>query len=229
MTESLLGIGIYSVPEAARLTRIPADSIRRWLWGYRSRSKSGATSERRPLWTSQVPTIDDARALGFRDLVEIQFVSHFKERGISLQSIRKTIGRATELVESSYPLSSTKFKTDGKRILAEILDEHERKLVFDLYSGQYLLQFMHDHLYDALEYSAFEELLRWWPLGRARRVLVDPHRSFGQPISPEGVPTSVLAGALRAERSLEDVAYWYKVDPASVRDADDYERALRAA
>lgn len=229
MAESLLGVGIYTVPEAAQLTKIPADSIKRWLWGYRSRSKNGLVSVRSPLWNPQIPVIDHSRALGFRDLVEIQFVAHFKKSGISLQSIRKTIGRATEMVEQSYPLSSTKFKTDGKRILADVLDEQERRLVFDLYTGQLLLSFMWDRLYDALEYSEYDELLRWWPLGKNRRVLIDPRRSFGRPITPEGVPTFVLAGSLGAEKSIENVAHWYKVNPDSVRYADEYERALRAA
>jgi DNA-binding transcriptional MerR regulator/uncharacterized protein (DUF433 family) len=222
-------VGIYTVPEASRLTGIPADSIRRWLWGYRSRSKRGTVSNRDPLWVPQIPTIDNSRALGFRDLIEIQFVAHFKERGISLQSIRKTIGAATQLVEQTYPLSSIKFKTDGRRILADVLDEQERRAVFDLSTGQYLLSFIWDHLYEALEYSEYEDLLRWWPLGKSRRVLVDPRRNFGQPICPEGVPTFVLAGALGAEKAVESVAYWYKVEPDSVRDAEEYERALRAA
>ena len=182
-----------------------------------------------PLWTSQISTIENSRALGFRDLIEIKFVDHFRRRGISLQSIRRTIDRATQLLEQTYPLSAVRFKSLGKKIFAEVLEEHERKLVFDLYTGQLLLSFMWDKLYDALEYSEFDELIRWFPLGKDRRVVVDPRRSFGRPISLEGVPTAILASALEAEKSAESVAYWYKVAPESVRDADDYERASRAA
>jgi uncharacterized protein (DUF433 family) len=65
---------------------------------------------------------------------------------------------------------------------------------------------MWDKLYDALDYSEYDELLRWFPLGKNRRVVVDPGRSFGRPISLEGVPTAVLASALKAEKSAEDVA-----------------------
>jgi DNA-binding transcriptional MerR regulator/uncharacterized protein (DUF433 family) len=227
--ERLLGIGIYTIPEAVRLTGVSAASIRRWLWGYRHKTSGGPMTRHEPLWTSQIPTIEDSRALGFRDLIEIKFVDHFRRHGISLQSIRKTIDRATELLEQSYPLSAVRFKSLGKSIFAEVLEENERKLVFDLYTGQLLLSFMWDRLYDALEYSEFDELIRWFPLGKNRRVVVDPRRSFGRPISLEGVPTAILASALRAEKSVESVAYWYKVAPDSVRDADDYERASRAA
>jgi uncharacterized protein (DUF433 family) len=226
---NLLGVGIYSLPEASRLTGVPSDWIRRWLWGYRFKARDGSESRSQPLWHSQIPVIDNSRALGFRDLIEVQFVDHFKKSGISLQSIRKTIGHATQLLEDSYPLSSVRFKTDGRRILAEVLGEDEKRLVFDLYTGQYLLSFIYDRLFDALEYSAFEELLRWWPLGKDRRVLVDPQRSFGQPITPEGVPTYVLANACGSNRSVESVASWYDVATESVRDAVEFERRPMAA
>jgi uncharacterized protein (DUF433 family) len=205
------------------------DSIRRWLWGYRRRSADGAPAHSAPLWTPQIPVIDNSKALGFRDLIEIQFVDHFRKTGLSLRSIRGIIGAATELVEASYPLSTVKFKTDGKRVLAEVLEDQDRRLVFDLRTGQLLFSFYWDKLYDALEYSAYDELLRWWPLGKDRRVLVDPKRNFGQPITPEGVPTLVLMNAFRAEGLIESVASWYKVEPESVRDAVDFEHHLQAA
>jgi uncharacterized protein (DUF433 family) len=228
MDKTLLGVGIYTIPEAARLTGASGELIRRLLWGYQHKYKGGLTYHE-PLWTPQIPIVDDTRALGFRDLIEIKFVAHFRQRGISLQSIRKTIDRATELLEQSYPLSSVRFKSRGKSIFAEILEENEKKLVFDLYTGQLLLTFMWNKLYDALDYSEFDQLIRWFPLGKKRRVVVDPGRSFGRPISLEGVPTAILASALQAEKSAEDVAYWYKVDPDSVRDADEYERTLLRA
>ena len=226
---SLLGVGIYSIPEASRLTGVPADAIRRWLWGYKRRTADGTPVHSAPLWSPQIPVIDHSKALGFRDLIEIRFVDHFKKNSLSLRSIRGIIGAATDLVEASYPLSTVKFKTDGKRVLAEVLEGEERRLVFDLRTGQLLFSFYWDKLYDALEYSAYDELLRWWPLGKARRVLVDPKRNFGQPISPEGVPTHVLASAFRAEGSIESVVSWYKVEPESVRDAVDFEQRLQAA
>lgn len=227
--DSLLGVGIYSIPEASRLTGVSADAIRRWLWGSRRRAADGTPVHSAPLWSPQIPVIDHSKALGFRDLIEIRFVDHFKKNGLSLRSIRGIIGAATELVEASYPLSTVRFKTDGKRVLAEVLEAEERRLVFDLRTGQLHFSFYWDKLYDALEYSAYDELLRWWPLGKDRRVLVDPKRNFGQPISPEGVPTHVLANAFRAEGTVESVVSWYKVEPESVRDAVDFELRLQAA
>src|SRR3954453_6497462 len=95
---NLLGVGIYSVKEAAHISRVPADYIRRWLWGYKYIAK-GQKHVSDPLWTPLPPVVDDAKALTFRDLIEIQFVYKFRQEGISLQSIRRTIGTATKLLE----------------------------------------------------------------------------------------------------------------------------------
>jgi uncharacterized protein (DUF433 family) len=91
------------------------------------------------------------------------------------------------------------------------------------------LEFVLDYLYDALEYSEFDDLVRWWPLGKERRVLVDPRRSFGHPIVQEGVPTAILARSYRAEGSAAAVARWFEVTEESVADALDFERSRAAA
>lgn len=226
---NLLGVGIYSVKEAARISRVPEPYIRRWLWGYKYVVK-GEVHHAAPLWQPQLPTLDEAKAITFRDLIEVQFVYRFRQQGLSLQSIRRTIGRATKLLEETYPLSSVKFKTDGRNILAEVLeDPGEKRLIFDLETGQYLLEFVFDLLYDGLEYSELDALLRWWPLGKNRRVVVDPKRSFGRPIVPEGVQTNILERSFRSLGSVRAVAQWYEVKEGSVQDALEFERRLAAA
>ena len=220
----LLGIGLYSVLEAARITRIPAEQIRRWLWGYRY-VVAGHRQQAEPLWQPELPTLGGTKALSFRDLIEIQFVHRFREEGLSLQFIRKTIGVATQLLNETYPLSSVRFKTDGRRIMAEVVEDNiaEKGHVFDLATGQYLLEFVLDYLYDALEYSKYDDLVRWWPLGKDRNVIVDPKRSFGRPIVKEGVPTGILAASVRAEGSVAAVARWFEISEDSVNDAVEFE------
>ncbi len=59
-----LGIGYYTVPEAARLIGMPARSINRWLGGYAYRS-GGKPRRMPPLWTPELPANDDGLELGF--------------------------------------------------------------------------------------------------------------------------------------------------------------------
>lgn len=71
---------------------------------------------------------------------------------------------------------------------------------------------------------------RWRPFGGKDSIVVDPARSFGQPVAARfGVPTIVLAEAVEAEGSVARVAAVYEVDQAVVRDAVRFHAELAAA
>jgi uncharacterized protein (DUF433 family) len=94
-------------------------------------------------------------------------------------------------------------------------------------SGQHSFEFILSGLYEGLAWDESGEVLTWHP--RSNRVVLDPKRSFGEPIvEDEGVPTDILASAYVAEQSVGAVAKWYEVDPQSVRDAVEFELSLAA-
>jgi uncharacterized protein (DUF433 family)/DNA-binding transcriptional MerR regulator len=213
-TGSVLGLGVYSVAEAARLTGISAGRIRRWLRGQR---RDAAVE---PL------------VLSFRDLLEVRFVDAFRKHGVSWKAIRVAAERAEEIVQDAHPFSTKRFKTDGSSIFADIVQKTGEESLLDLVKSQYELKSVVDpFLFEGLEFSdPGIEPVRWWPLGRNHRVVIDPERSFGQPIVvPESVPTAVLARAVQAEGSVEAVARWYLVDAQAVEDAVEFESRLATA
>lgn len=233
--------GVYTAGEAARLVNfatrelvessgrsVAGRDVRRWLLGYTFPRAGHGRGSSPPLWEPEIGQVDHDLLLSFKDLLELMFVAAFLRQGVSLQTIRRLIADAVDLVEDPHPLSSPGFRTDGRRILADALDSKERRLVFDLESGQQLLDLVFDRLPRGIEYEDLVRV-RWWPLGEESRVLLDPRRRFGRAIVPEGVPTSALADAYAAEGSTEEVAYWYEVSRESVRDAVRYENRLRAA
>ncbi len=232
---NLLGVGLYSVSQAARLASLSggvpfsAQVVGRWLWG--GPSQSGGDARRSiPLWDPHLPLLNGSRYLSFQDLIEVLFVAAFRRQGISLQSIRRILAQASALAEHPYPLSHVSFKTIGKTIVAQAIAEDTKELAFELESGQYLLDFMLDKLTSCLDYSEIQTAARWWPLGKERAVVLDPGRRFGRPIIEEAaVPTAALAGAFRAEGSIKVVAEWYGVSEGSVEDALEYEHRLQAA
>ena len=72
----LLNAGLYTVPEAARLTRISAGKIRRGIGGYDF--KSGGSVRHSPaVLDSDIKPLEDKLALSFRDRIEIRFVDDF--------------------------------------------------------------------------------------------------------------------------------------------------------
>jgi uncharacterized protein (DUF433 family) len=227
----IIGVGVYTVPEASRLTGVPRARIRRWLMGYefgRGETRRRSAS----VWRAQLSPIDRSVALGFLDLMEIRFVDAFLKAGLSLAAIRKAAKLATELVGSDHPFSTQKFRTDGKRIFAQ-LEHRERgdKTLYDLERKQFgIYDFIVPSLLESVEFDKDGQAARWRPDKAATpRIVIDPQRQFGQPIvDPGGVQTSVLADAFRAEGSIESVAHWFELPAEAVEQAVKFELKLAA-
>lgn len=226
---NLLGVGLYMVPEASRLVKIPEQRIRRWLNGYSYISK-GEKRIMPQLWDSQIGRIDDTLALGFLDLMEIRFVNRFVQHGVPLQTIRRALEAAKDIIGKRYPFSTRRFQTDGRTIFAEILHESGETHLLDLVKSQFAFaSVISPSLYSDMDFSKEDEALRWWPMGHKRKVVVDPGFAFGQPIvSESSIPTATLASAVDAEGSIEAVATWFGISKKAVKDAVSFEEMLAA-
>lgn len=227
--ESLVGIGLYSVPEASRLTRVSQPRIRHWVSGYRYR-RDGVVHHIAPVWKRQIDVVDHTLCLGFLDLMEVRFVEAFREQEISWPVIRLAAARARELLKTNHPFSMYRFRSDGRDIFAELVEETGEKTLLSLVRNQYAFEkVVSPSLYKSLEFSDEGAALRWYPLWPKQRVVVDPDRAFGRPIVSEpGVPTDILADAVRVEGDVQTVAKWFEVSREDVRAAVQFERALAA-
>lgn len=224
--DKLLGIGLYTPAEAQRLLKIPAARITRWLRGH---TANGVHYD--PLWVSQVDLGDGKTYLGFRDLMELKTAHAFMEEGVSAIMIRRAIEEARKVIDDEHPLSTTAFKTDGRSIFFEIADatgENDPKLL-DLFKKQFVFKKIIETSLRGVDFEGISPA-RWWPLSRDQKVVVDPQRSFGQPIEAQsGVPTAALAAAADAEGSIEQAAAIWRVPPSAIRRAIEFEGTLKAA
>ena len=215
MDAALIGVGLYTPAQAARLTGIDAGKIARWLKGHETR---GIRYE--PLWQPQIDLADGHVYLGFRDLMEARVVDAFIRHGIAAQSVRRAIGIAREQLGVDHPLSTRRFRTDGRTIFLEILNEDGTSSLIDLLRSQYAFRQIIEPSLKNVEFDSAGAPARWWPLGRDARIVVDPAKSFGRPIeTASGVPAELLANAVQAEGSAEAAARAWEVPVASVRRA----------
>jgi uncharacterized protein (DUF433 family) len=230
MTDSahrLLGAGIYTISEASRLTRVSTQRIRRWLLGYHFRY-AGALHESPAVVAPELPLLDGTLALSFLDLQEVRFVDAFLSRGVSWKTLRITSERGQDLVHHSHPFSSGRFWTDGRNLLLEIAEQAHDSALLDVARNQLELRRIVQPFLLRLDFAK-DQAIRWWPMGRKKHIVVDPLRSFGQPIvSKEGVPTAVLARAFHVEQSIASVARWFEVSRRAVKQATEFESKLAA-
>jgi uncharacterized protein (DUF433 family) len=232
-----LGRGAYSAVESLRLLnfnrpglpaarRVSRNTIARWLRGYSYGEDGSHHSE--ALWKPDYHNDDDQIELSFRDLIELRFVKTFRDLGVGLTTIRDCYRRAVDEIQDDRPFSTQRFRTDGKTIFLEITEKDHDGRMIDLKKRQQVFRaFIEPSLRD-LEFDA-SSVARWYPLGmRHRSVLVDPTRSFGRPIVRRGVPTEILADAVKLEGSIDAVASLYEVPKAEVRSAIAFEQRLAA-
>lgn len=225
--QEFLGLGFYSVADAARLLRIPALNIRRWLAGY-SYSKAGQSHHMAALWTPDLPRADGHIELSFRDLIELRFVKAFVGAGVGLLAIRNCLDYAREVVGSDRPFSTSRFRTDGRTIFLESAGDDQARLL-DLKRHQFAFKNMVERTFKDLDLE-HDEVARWRPFHGKMSIVVDPERSFGQPIAAKtGVPTIALADSVEAEGSIERTASIFDIPVSVVRDAVRFEQELRAA
>jgi uncharacterized protein (DUF433 family) len=220
---SLIGIGLYTPAEAARLIHVRSQRLHRWLNGH---SVGGREYER--LWSSQIDLGDDGTFLGFLDLVQARVAVAFIDAGLSPQKVRRAIILGREILKSDYPFASAQFRTDGRTVILQVLIPGEDDTLIDLFQSQYLIKKVVEPSLKGLEFDK-DLAVRWWPEGTGGGIVLDPKRQLGQPIDADtGVPTAVLAAAAKAEGSIEKAARAYRVPPASVRRAVQFEKKLAA-
>ncbi len=231
---SLVGTGLYSTYEAARLARVDLRSVRRWLHGGSRKTKNGLCMTP-PLWSLQYADdeeVDVRRVLGFKDLMELRVVARLVQQGVALRTVRAAIEMAREQI-GPYPLQSRRFLSDGKRIFMDtvgiggqpsrLLDVQARQLVLD--------SVIRPSLFDGVEFDAGGNSLRWFPVPNARVIVLDPARCFGKPIlARTNVETDTLFLSHRAEGGDTDfVSRIWRVTREEVMAAVAFEEGLAAA
>lgn len=224
---TLLRTGIYSIPEASRLTHVSTWRMRRWLRGYEFKVKTGRHSSP-PVWEGQLEPIDHTVALGFLDLIEIRCVDALIQAGVSWATLRTAHEHAKKMVGSTHPFCTNRFATDGQTVFLRMHEKCKEVIVWDMKDIQRVFDTIIEPFLKNMEFSE-GEAVRWWPMGHDHQVVLDPRRSFGSPIVVEhGVPTIVLAAAFRTEQDPRIVAEWFDVSLHEVQDAIDFEAKLVA-
>ena len=152
----------------------------------------------------------------------------FRDLGIGLPTIRDCYRRAVEEVRDDRPFSTQRFRTDGKTIFLDITEKDHDGRMIDLKRRQQVFRTVIEPSLRDLEFDA-STVSRWYPLGmRQRSIVVDPSRSFGRPIVRQGVPTEILAEAVKINSSIAAVARLYEVPKAEIRSAIEFEEQLAA-
>jgi uncharacterized protein (DUF433 family) len=200
-------IGLYSLPEAGRLARLPVTTLRNWVGGYRYPAH-GRIVEAPPVLH---PLGDGEPSLSFVNLAEAVALAGFRQAGVSMQRVRKGLDYVSRAMETEHPLASQRILTDGVDLFWEYQESQpdELHLVNVTRQGQKVfpetvMRYLHE-----MEWAPDLFVTRWWPGSHGANrglVVVDPRRAFGAPvIAGTGIRTEDVFQRFRGGESITDL------------------------
>jgi hypothetical protein len=224
-----IGVGVYSVAEAAFYARVSTQTMNRWVFG---------DSRGDPVIERQLSTPSE-KAVTFLDFIQTLAVREIRNRHrLSLQKIRQGVDAARERYSIEYPLacnhsiylfSDQRGEGHGEIVIrlpsekvgvAEQCVQLTGKAKGNLMIIQVVEMFLKNIQFDpktglASEYSPLSD--------EGASITLNPHRRFGEPIvNPGGYTAETLWHATNTEGGIEAAAEAYGVSADEVRLANKY-------
>ena len=156
----LLGSGIFTVPQAAELVQASPAVVRLWVTGRKGRQA--------PVIDNELGIVDGKVVVSFTNLMELRFIAKFHNAGVRLNEIRKIMDEAKQLLEHPHPTATRLvFRTDGKKIMAEIGRRHGIDFLYDLRSRNYEMPtIVMPSLKDDVIFDKNDDIVAWYPRKR---------------------------------------------------------------
>jgi uncharacterized protein (DUF433 family) len=179
-----LGIGLYTIPDVANILNLDRTLVRRWLheyWGsqFRLKGKSFAS------WGK-----GREKAVHFFTLIEFYVFYQLRKLGVSAQNIAKSHEIISDDLKTAFPFANLRILTDGKKIFytvnGDIIINADK-------SKQINITAIIEAFCHKIDFGEDLTALRYWPLGKAKNIVVDPHHQLGQPTVKD---TNILAQTL---------------------------------
>lgn len=233
----VVGLGLYPLPEAARLAQLDTRTVRRWAEGYKY-TRGGETHTSPGVTPLALSKSGGHVDLTFAELLTLRLVRAFRGVGLGLPTIKRVAAKAAQDFGSPSPLTSRRFRTDGRKIFVELRKEtpandepeiprREVQLIEVLTGQRQFNEVVEPSLFANVDWED-ELAAAWWPLGKRHHVLLDPRVLFGAPhLSGTSVPTAPVAASVKAEgggnAAIEAVAEWFGLTVPKVHAAVQFE------
>lgn len=213
---------LYTVAEAARFLGVPTSTFSTWAKGYVRRPPGRPAVHGERILTS-VDAPHNFPTIPFVGLAEGMVLAAFRRGGVSLQHIRKAVSIVEREIGFEHALASRRLYTDGAVILYDYADavrDEELAGLTEVVSRQRVFAPVVQEYLRRIEYGKDGWAAKLVSPATPRPiVVVDPARSFGQPIFIHGAGrVEDVIDRWRAGDPLADVAEDFGVPTEDVED-----------
>lgn len=218
----LLGRGVYSYREAATLTGLKHGRVREWF-SPSSERQAGA------VFRSDFAGETSQPLISFLDLVDVFVAGQLRDRGLSLQTLRKMFLKLQSVLGDSHPFGRRELMFGNGELFYKGIDGSGKEEIVEVLTGQKTFVKIIRPFLKTLSFDTNSQRATTWHI--AKDVVVNPEICFGQPvIEAKGMPTNIVATAVKAnQNNMDAVASWYGLTIKQVKSACRFEDHLRAA
>jgi len=216
----------HTVADAARILRMPAATLRTWLFGRDYETENGARRFTRLI----EPPSDPHGRLSFTNLIEAHVLRALRTKhGVPMHAVRRALDYAQRECAIDRLLIHEQLKAAPGRLF---LDEYGTLIELPQGGQLALRQHFEAHLervlFDARDHLPVR-LFPWFPIERDRAkktIALDPRVSFGDPVTNRrGIRTSIIAARFESGETIQELAADYDLKDAEIEDAILFERA----
>jgi len=209
----------YGLPEAAVYLKVPYQTLRYWLTGFKARPAIIEPVEANPVRLSFLNLLECHALAGMRKIYNLK-----------LPRVRSALRMVSEDYPQPHPLIREVFLTDRK----DLFIERVGRIINVSQHGQLGLNFYQIHL-ERVEVEP-QGLFRFFPFvmqpsaSEPKSVEINPLIGFGKPvIAGTGISTAIIASRFNARESIADLAGEYECTPQQIEEAIRWERGLPLA
>jgi len=217
---------LYSIPEAARIVRVPVATLRAWALGRPYETARGSQE-----WPPLIHAADpEGRRVSFANLVELHVLSVLRGKKVRVERIRAATRFIRREMKTAHPFADVDTKTDCVDIYVEYLDR-----LLNVSTAQGVIRPLVERHLERIDRDEEGLASRLFPFTREdgfdlRSVLIDPTRRFGRPVlAAANIETAVIAERFFAGESTSELADDFGIEPTDVEEAVRFESQLRAA
>mgnify|MGYP001170623672 FL=1 len=214
---------MYTFMEAGCLAHVSTTTVKNWLFGYSSGDRTVA-----PLFHPR-----DETAVSFLQMIEIMVAARFRKsklgRGVRFSTVRDAYTNARDSFGIEYPFAHLRLDAFGGHIVHFLQQGGPSASVQSIDApAQWTLPELVSQAVDQLEYEQ-DLATRWFPVGKAVPIVVDPRLSTGLPtILGRGVTVLAIRKRFKAGLRIEFIAEDFEMEPSLVETALQYWEQIAA-
>lgn len=206
-------LGIYTIPDIARILELPYSKIQYWINEYWSKEFVSGSK-------NYISGMSKDRFTNFHTLIEFYTFSQLRIHGVSVKNILNAHKIISEQLNTLYPFATSTILTDGKKVFFST--DNEESIIHADISLQFTITSIIKLFCDKIDFHN-DLAYRFWPKGKSKSVVIDPEHQFGQPIIAD---TNVLAETLfllnKGGESIKFLSNLYDLPKKKIVDAIEF-------